>query len=183
MPAETAELAEGQQPMQREAFRAAVNAIPAFLFEASDEADAPAKFTDPPVECAVCLGEFQVLERVKQLPCLHVFHETCIDRWLLESMPSRSAAFNSCPLCKRVPLEAGVPAAEEPGAEHAQAATLDESLSAGVEMQPLPAEQASTTPRQGGLRAALAAIHVGSQRHERHSRGRGARAAVGSIRV
>jgi len=187
IPAETAEPAEGLQSMQREAFRAAVNAIPAFLFEAPDEGD-PAKSTDQPAECAVCLGEFQALERVKQLPCLHIFHETCIDRWLLESMPTRSATFNSCPLCKRAPLEAGVPATEEPRAADAQAATVIEPLSVGIGMQSLPPQQASI-PTQGGLRTALAArwrqrtLHGGLQRHDRHARGRGAQAAVGSIRV
>mmetsp|Transcript_3693 Transcript_3693/g.8425 ORF Transcript_3693/g.8425 Transcript_3693/m.8425 type:complete len:672 (-) Transcript_3693:1405-3420(-) len=44
-------------------------------------------------ECTICLDEFEPGVRVRQLPCGHVFHSTCIARWLIE----RSAV---CPLCK-----------------------------------------------------------------------------------
>ncbi|KAJ1747486.1 hypothetical protein LPJ69_006275 [Coemansia sp. RSA 1752] len=46
------------------------------------------------VECAICLDELRLGDVVRSLPCPHVFHATCIDRWLL---------FQSsvCPLCKR----------------------------------------------------------------------------------
>jgi flagellar basal body-associated protein FliL len=44
-------------------------------------------------ECTICLDEFHVGVRCRQLPCQHVFHSTCIARWLIE----RSAV---CPLCK-----------------------------------------------------------------------------------
>ncbi|KAJ1883062.1 hypothetical protein H4R99_001125 [Coemansia sp. RSA 1722] len=42
--------------------------------------------------CAVCLEEFSVGEKVRQLPCRHYFHVLCIDPWL----GKRSA---TCPLC------------------------------------------------------------------------------------
>lgn len=44
-------------------------------------------------ECTICLDEFIPGVRCRQLPCEHVFHSTCIARWLIE----RSA---TCPLCK-----------------------------------------------------------------------------------
>jgi len=44
-------------------------------------------------ECSICLDDFLSVQRVRQLPCGHVFHSTCIARWLVE----RNAV---CPLCK-----------------------------------------------------------------------------------
>jgi len=44
-------------------------------------------------ECAICLDDFSEGMRLRRLPCGHVFHSTCISRWLIE----RSAF---CPLCK-----------------------------------------------------------------------------------
>eukprot|EP00816_Leptocylindrus_hargravesii_P013715 CAMPEP_0196803084 /NCGR_PEP_ID=MMETSP1362-20130617/2520_1 /TAXON_ID=163516 /ORGANISM="Leptocylindrus danicus, Strain CCMP1856" /LENGTH=431 /DNA_ID=CAMNT_0042174517 /DNA_START=144 /DNA_END=1439 /DNA_ORIENTATION=+ len=43
-------------------------------------------------QCSICLDEFCDNDRVRRLPCLHYFHEDCVDRWL------RSNA--SCPVCK-----------------------------------------------------------------------------------
>jgi len=44
-------------------------------------------------ECAICLMEFQSRDACRELPgCGHVFHESCIDLWLLRQ--------GACPLCK-----------------------------------------------------------------------------------
>jgi len=43
-------------------------------------------------ECTICLQEYEDGEVLKRLPCLHRFHEGCIDRWLLQS--------KYCPVCK-----------------------------------------------------------------------------------
>eukprot|EP00535_Pseudo-nitzschia_heimii_P005862 CAMPEP_0197174900 /NCGR_PEP_ID=MMETSP1423-20130617/1263_1 /TAXON_ID=476441 /ORGANISM="Pseudo-nitzschia heimii, Strain UNC1101" /LENGTH=624 /DNA_ID=CAMNT_0042623913 /DNA_START=377 /DNA_END=2251 /DNA_ORIENTATION=+ len=44
-------------------------------------------------ECTICLDEFMPGVKVRKLPCGHIFHSTCIAKWLIE----RSAV---CPLCK-----------------------------------------------------------------------------------
>lgn len=43
--------------------------------------------------CTICLDEFVVGDKLRCLPCNHVFHAECIAKWLIE----RSA---TCPLCK-----------------------------------------------------------------------------------
>uniref|UniRef100_A0A7N1A176 RING-type domain-containing protein n=1 Tax=Kalanchoe fedtschenkoi TaxID=63787 RepID=A0A7N1A176_KALFE len=47
--------------------------------------------------CAVCLGEYERGERLRLLPCRHVFHCACIDPWLRES--------GVCPVCRRVAVD------------------------------------------------------------------------------
>jgi len=44
--------------------------------------------------CPVCLCEFTKGEKLKSLPCVHFYHEECIDRWLMVG--------HSCPLCKTI---------------------------------------------------------------------------------
>lgn len=47
----------------------------------------------PRQDCAICLMEFQPQDLCRQLPgCCHLFHESCIDLWLLRR--------GDCPLCK-----------------------------------------------------------------------------------
>ena len=48
---------------------------------------------DAALECAVCLAEFVDDEFVRVLPCVHLFHASCIDKWF-----SRAT---SCPTCKQ----------------------------------------------------------------------------------
>lgn len=42
--------------------------------------------------CAICCDEFDVGVQVRLLPCLHMYHVGCIDRWLAQS--------RTCPVCK-----------------------------------------------------------------------------------
>ncbi|KAJ1722987.1 hypothetical protein LPJ53_002653 [Coemansia erecta] len=46
------------------------------------------------LECAICLDGIHVGDVIRILPCPHVFHSRCIDRWLL-------CQSSFCPLCKR----------------------------------------------------------------------------------
>lgn len=44
--------------------------------------------------CAICIDEFEVGNRVRKLPCLHQFHDSCVDPWLINHN-------RLCPICKR----------------------------------------------------------------------------------
>lgn len=45
-------------------------------------------------ECSICLDKYQKQSKIRQLPCQHIFHQECIDKWLTESRPT-------CPFCKQ----------------------------------------------------------------------------------
>ncbi|CAI2358216.1 unnamed protein product [Caenorhabditis sp. 36 PRJEB53466] len=49
---------------------------------------------DEPDTCAICLESFSQGEKLRHLPCRHVFHCKCIDVWLTQTR-------KVCPLCKR----------------------------------------------------------------------------------
>lgn len=48
---------------------------------------------DEKMECSICLGHFNMNERVIQLQCSHVYHKRCIESWLKWS--------KSCPICRQ----------------------------------------------------------------------------------
>ena len=43
-------------------------------------------------KCSICLGPFEVGDRVRTIPCLHSYHKDCIDEWLRKKA--------QCPICK-----------------------------------------------------------------------------------
>eukprot|EP00741_Cyanophora_paradoxa_P000185 tig00000402_g179.t1 len=43
--------------------------------------------------CVVCLSEYEEGEPIRGLPCGHLYHSNCIDRWLVIN--------KACPLCQR----------------------------------------------------------------------------------
>ncbi|KAJ3156897.1 E3 ubiquitin-protein ligase rnf13 [Geranomyces michiganensis] len=45
--------------------------------------------------CALCLSDYAPGERVRELPCLHQYHASCIDPWLANGR-------RTCPICSRV---------------------------------------------------------------------------------
>ncbi|XP_042498173.1 E3 ubiquitin-protein ligase At1g63170-like [Macadamia integrifolia] len=45
------------------------------------------------LECCICLARYKDKEEVRQLPCSHIFHQSCVDQWL--------RIISSCPLCKQ----------------------------------------------------------------------------------
>lgn len=46
------------------------------------------KFT----QCSVCLSDFEMDDNIRVLPCTHIFHPICIDKWFTEH--------TGCPLCR-----------------------------------------------------------------------------------
>ncbi|ENN75738.1 E3 ubiquitin-protein ligase Iruka isoform X1 [Dendroctonus ponderosae] len=45
------------------------------------------------LQCSVCWEHFTVKEQVRQLPCLHIYHEGCIRPWL--------ELHGTCPICRQ----------------------------------------------------------------------------------
>jgi len=43
--------------------------------------------------CAVCQCDFEDNDDVRMLPCMHMFHADCVDRWLKDN--------RTCPICKK----------------------------------------------------------------------------------
>lgn len=43
-------------------------------------------------KCTICLCEFDHQDDVRRLPCMHLFHIECVDRWLTQS--------KRCPICR-----------------------------------------------------------------------------------
>lgn len=67
-----------------------IHLLPISQFKKNEEFESTASFN---TECAVCLGEFEEGELIKQLPnCNHSFHSSCIDAWFRDH--------SSCPLCR-----------------------------------------------------------------------------------
>ncbi|GLV43189.1 Ring finger protein 11 [Carabus blaptoides fortunei] len=50
-------------------------------------------------ECVICMMEFMVDDAVRYLPCMHTYHMTCIDDWLMRSL--------TCPSCME-PVDAAL---------------------------------------------------------------------------
>ncbi|CAN6200345.1 unnamed protein product [Urochloa humidicola] len=48
------------------------------------------------VVCVFCLSAIEEGSEVRELSCRHLFHRSCLDRWLLLARP-----LATCPLCRR----------------------------------------------------------------------------------
>merc|ERR1719354_590657 len=48
--------------------------------------------------CPICIEEYEMGDTVRELPCHHMFHDTCVDPWLLKHN-------RLCPVCKRDTLK------------------------------------------------------------------------------
>ena len=59
----------------------------------SHEDDVAAPWCENQVECAICLSEFAKGDRVRELPCHHIFHLDEVDAWLINRK-------KLCPVCK-----------------------------------------------------------------------------------
>ena len=60
-----------------------VTTLPSFVFAA--------EVTTSANHCAICMEEYKDQDTLTKLPCAHDFHQSCIERWLLNSSPN-------CPL-------------------------------------------------------------------------------------
>jgi len=57
----------------------------------------PIPWCETQVECAICLSEFVKGDRVRELPCHHIFHLEEVDSWLI----NRKKVVGSCLNCIR----------------------------------------------------------------------------------
>mmetsp|Transcript_21322 Transcript_21322/g.29890 ORF Transcript_21322/g.29890 Transcript_21322/m.29890 type:complete len:574 (-) Transcript_21322:3803-5524(-) len=59
--------------------------------------------------CVICLEEFKNGDRLRVLPCNHLFHMGCIDKWLSGSLSYQECFTSGCPTCKKTPtiIDAG----------------------------------------------------------------------------
>ncbi|OLY78900.1 Receptor homology region, transmembrane domain- and RING domain-containing protein 3 [Smittium mucronatum] len=48
---------------------------------------------DNDFDCLICFEKMNVGDKVRSIPCSHIFHQECLDRWLLDRM-------GSCPNCR-----------------------------------------------------------------------------------
>ncbi|CAN6169308.1 unnamed protein product [Urochloa humidicola] len=63
--------------------------------------------------CVFCLSGIEEGSEVRDLSCRHLFHRSCLDRWLVMARPLLA----TCPLCRRRLFLAAPAAAEEYGGD------------------------------------------------------------------
>ena len=56
------------------------------------ESSGTSSAADEVPQCSVCIGDFEEGEMLRRLPCLHVYHQSCIDQWMTQH--------NTCPNCR-----------------------------------------------------------------------------------
>ena len=67
--------------------REQINEIPIISFEKNSQT---AKGEEE--KCSICITEYENGEKIRKLPCSHLFHPECVDTWLVQN--------SSCPVCK-----------------------------------------------------------------------------------
>ncbi len=45
------------------------------------------------LECYICLVKFECTAKIRELPCKHLFHDSCLNPWL--------KCHHNCPTCKK----------------------------------------------------------------------------------
>jgi Ring finger domain len=85
----------GDGHQQTPATENAINSLPTYNFTRNVESADHDHFDDQldsKNSCSICIARYEVGEEIGTLPCLHMFHNDCIKRWLTQS--------NTCPICK-----------------------------------------------------------------------------------
>ncbi|XP_039049553.1 E3 ubiquitin-protein ligase MPSR1-like [Hibiscus syriacus] len=70
----------GNKPGPAPASKASIEAMPRIKVKGSGS------------DCSICLEEFEVDEEAREMPCKHLFHSDCIEKWL--------QIHGSCPVCR-----------------------------------------------------------------------------------
>ncbi|CAN6442125.1 unnamed protein product [Victoria cruziana] len=77
--------------------------------------------------CCICLAKYVDNDELRELPCTHLFHSECVDKWLKINA--------SCPLCKHeVGENSGVPSEPSSGVRHGERRVGAEVAGAGFTM-------------------------------------------------
>ncbi|KAB2595616.1 E3 ubiquitin-protein ligase [Pyrus ussuriensis x Pyrus communis] len=69
-----------------------VQAFEGFMTECDTNAPTEHPISQADAECCICLSVYENGAELRQLPCQHHFHCTCIDKWLHINA--------TCPMCK-----------------------------------------------------------------------------------
>ena len=118
----------------------------------ADEKEAP--------QCSVCIGDFEEGDILRRLPCLHVFHQSCIDPWMTQH--------STCPNCRWVLFEPPPPPpiTDEEGEGSDRRWAVLRSGGSRVAPLPLPAAAAQNegagenSGRQDGRQPPVASFNV-----------------------
>jgi len=96
----------------------------------------------PEVPCSICLGDLEVGEEARALPCRHEFHRQCIDVWF-----DRSGA---CPMCRQavMPWQA---ASHNPSASSVAGSVVAVAIGSSISAPRSPVDVTSTPLSQAIL--------------------------------
>ena len=50
------------------------------------------KLLNKDFKCMICLNDYKIRDRIATLPCFHIFHKNCFEKWMIEK--------RWCPICK-----------------------------------------------------------------------------------
>ncbi|KAF3341499.1 RING-H2 finger protein ATL1 [Carex littledalei] len=71
----------------------AIAALPSFQYQRFSKDSSNGIDDNGWVQCAICIGNVQIGEMVRNLPvCKHLFHVECVDMWL--------SSHSTCPMCR-----------------------------------------------------------------------------------